>query len=45
MDYLLSLRGEAGELAGSIAIMKEDEEYDMIIQNIEDEMMQKYQGL
>ena len=42
MDYLLSLRGENYDFNSSVQIIKEDDDYDEIMQNIEKDIFTRY---
>jgi hypothetical protein len=42
MDYLLSLSGGTGNLQGIGGVMKEDEEYDAIVQTIEESITKSF---
>ena len=45
MDYLLSLSGGVAGLQGVGGVMKDDEEYDAIVQTIEDSLTKSFRGL
>ena len=45
MDYLLSLSGGAAGLQGVGGVMRDDEEYDAIVQMIEESITKSFQGL
>ena len=45
MDYLLGLSGGVAGLHGVGGVMKDDEEYDAIVQTIENSLTKSFQGL